>query len=266
MAKSSLRCYLMVLVYALKLNIRKLLTFRTSFVLDLLSSLTYTAILIIFWSIVYTNQPLPGWSLGQTFAFLAFVELFYALSMSFFVATGKIWVYINSGRLDLYLIRPLDPRFVMCVLNIRIENLLRALPGIALLGYLSAFHGASLPAGSVIRAVLICGVAAWIYANLQLAASWLSFWLGRSQMIDEFTDSLIEFNRYPHTIFPGWMRFILITILPLGLAATVPAHELFRFHLYPYVWIIIGGTLIGWSLLQTFLWSRGNLYYESYNG
>lgn len=253
---------------AVRLSFRRLSNFRVSLAFEVIASLAFSGITIIFWNVVYGRvRPLPGWTLGQVFALTALAELFYALTMSLFISTGKLWLPIVTGRIDIYLVRPVDPRLLMIILSFRPENLIRAIPSIGLLVGLAVLDGVRFTLLSVLGTLLLVLLGATTYACLQMAGSWASFWLGRTKTLDELTDSFTEFSRYPTTVFPGWLRLTLTTVVPMALAATEPA--LFLTGLQADRLGIIVATFavtFAWWLGQDLIWRKGLARYDSYGG
>lgn len=257
-----------LVIEGLNLNLRRLRQFTVSFLLDVTASLAYAGITVIFWRVIYGRiRPLPGWTLGQAFAFSAFFELFYALSMSLFVGTGKLWNNIITGRIDVYLIRPVDPRLLMGLLTVRMESFIRALPSIVLLFSLALAHGVRFTIGNALASLVIVTLGALTYAFVQMAGSWASFWIGRAQMLDEITDSLNELARYPHTIFPDWLRMALMTVVPMAFASTEPARVLTGMsgNMVGAIGVAMGVTAVWW-FIQDLLWKKGLRRYDSYGG
>lgn len=253
---------------AVVMNARRVVAFRASFALDVLSSLAFVLISVTFWQVIYARvSHLPGFTLGQTFLFLFFVELFFTLGMSVFVGSGKFWVSINTGRLDIYLTRPGDPRLLLTLITMRLDNLLRAVPSLTLLLGLAVHHHATFSLPTLLAGVVITALGATAYAFLQMASSWVAFWAGRAQVLDELTDSMTELTQYPHTIFPKFLQLALTTVLPFGLAGTQPsllaagsAHSLLTGI------AVAAAVATGWLVLQHLLWKKGLHAYESSNG
>lgn len=253
---------------ALKMNWKRTVAFRTSFSLDILSSLLYSAMTVAFWQVLYTRiHSVSEFSIGQMFLFLFFVELFFTLGMSFFIVSGKLWQFIHTAKLDTYLTRPGDPRILMLLMGMRAENFVRALPSLTILLCLALYQHASLTWMGFFWALLISITAATTYALLQMAGSWVSFWVGRSQVIDELTDSLTELTQYPHTIFPKSAQLFLSIVLPFGLAGTQPALIAANrgYGLLAGMVFAVSGMLF-WLVIQHVLWRKGLKRYESSNG
>jgi ABC-2 type transport system permease protein len=254
--------------YALSLNLKQLTVFRASFAMEVLTSMGYAVVTLIFWRLVYGSvRPLPGWTIGQTYAFAALVELAFSLSYGLFGVTGKLWLYITNGRLDAYLVRPVDPRLLLILVTLRLERLVQSLPSVCLLLILAKSNGAALSTTLGAGAFFGLLLGAIVYACVQLAGSCAAYWLGKSSLLDELTDSLLQFSQYPHTIFPKSLQVVLLSALPLGWVASQPARILTGLTDAPLrsIAVAIGITVIWWGV-QTLLWERGRRRYESANG
>lgn len=256
-----------LLSYTLRLDLKRLWYFRASMVLEMVASLTYAVIMVAFWSVIYQDvKPLPGWPLGQTFAFLAWLELFFAVTNSIFLASGKVWHLINTGRLDTYLVRPVDPRVLMTLLTTRLMNLVRAAPSIALLFFLAVRNGAQFTVPGVLTSGAMVLLGATAYAQVQFVGSYLSFWIGRSRAIDELTDSLYSLTQYPHTIFPRWIRAVLATVLPFAFASTWPGMASVGMG-RAVEWLALSLIVTGcWVFAQDRVWKAGLKRYDSFGG
>lgn len=254
-------------LYTLKLDLRRLWYFRASIFMEVLASLAYALIMVVFWSVIYQDvKPLPGWPLGQTFVFLAYLELFFALTNSVFGASGKAWLLINNGRLDTYLVRPVDPRLLLTLLTTRLLNLVRAAPSIALLFFLATQNGARFTFSGVVTALAMVLLATIAYAQLQFVGSYVSFWMGRSRVIDELTDSLYALTQYPHTIFPRWLQAVLATVLPFAFASTWPGMASVGAG-NAGAWLALSLVVTAsWILIQDRVWKLGLKRYDSFGG
>jgi len=74
---------------------------------------------------------------------------------------------------------------------------------------------------------------------------------------------LITFSTYPTTLFTGLVRVILFTAIPAGFIAYVPVRFLREWQ--PWQMAAVLGAAVGYSLLATFVFSRGLRRYESGN-
>ncbi len=72
--------------------------------------------------------------------------------------------------------------------------------------------------------VALCVSLVVLYALL-LAFAGLVFWSAGFLFIWVF-DGLFQLARYPVGLYPGWTRFLLTWIIPVGIMTTVPAQAL----------------------------------------
>src|ERR671933_3097417 len=68
---------------------------------------------------------------------------------------------------------------------------------------------------------LACGLAL-VYCLL-LVLSTLSFWFVRVENILAIFWAFLDAGRFPVDVYPGWLRVTLSTVVPIGIAVTVPA-------------------------------------------
>lgn len=252
---------------ALIFGIRKSLAYRASLVMDTVAALVMAGVSVVFWQVLFSHgKGLPGLSLAQVFVFLMYVEVFFVVTGSCFAIAGKTWRIIHSGKLDAYLVRPGSARTLLLLTHVRLDYLLRGLPTIVLFGWLAWWHNAPMSTAGLVIGFLLSIAAAFCFALLQLAGSWLAFYLGRSEFIDEFTDSLLELLAYPHQIFPTWLQGVLLFVLPFGYAATkaqiVASGNFATLHM---VVSAIAVTITGWFVIQNLLWTQGLKRYDSPN-
>ena len=78
---------------------------------------------------------------------------------------------------------------------------------------------------------------------------------------------MTEFVQYPHTIFPGWVRVLLTTVVPLALAASQPALAL-QGSTSQALRIFTAALAVAaaWWAIQEFAWRRGLKRYDSFGG
>jgi ABC-2 type transport system permease protein len=72
--------------------------------------------------------------------------------------------------------------------------------------------------------MLIAGTA--IVYSFWLMLATLSFWFVRVENILEIFQSMYEAGRWPISLYPGWLRFLLTFIIPVAFATTVPTEAL----------------------------------------
>ena len=95
--------------------------------------------------------------------------------------------------------------------------------GLGLVGAGAVRDGQQPGLGSIAAFVLtlVCGLG--LVYSLLLVLSTLAFWLVRVENLLAIFWSFIDGGRFPVDIYPGWLRLTLSTVVPIGIAVTVPA-------------------------------------------
>jgi ABC-2 type transport system permease protein len=88
---------------------------------------------------------------------------------------------------------------------------------------------------------LACGVMC-VYALL-LTLVTLSFWFVRIDNIMAIFWAFTDAGRFPIDLYPGWLRFTLATVVPIGIAVTVPAEAISgRMSYETFIGMLVGTT------------------------
>lgn len=100
---------------------------------------------------------------------------------------------------------------------------IQVLVGLAIIGVGLARLGQELTVVTAVAfAITIASGFVLIYALL-LALSTLCFWFVKVDNILAIFWAFIDAGRFPVDIYPGWLRITLSTVVPIGIAVTVPA-------------------------------------------
>ncbi|WP_168207594.1 ABC transporter permease [Microlunatus elymi] len=204
-----------------------------------------------------------GWSIGEVLMVTGAAQLLNAFLAAVITPNqSKMTDYIRNGDLDLILIRPAPAQLFAAFRWFEPAALLGALSGLAVLivGWLQAGLHPS-PAGVLFALgwfVLGCAAVALIWVNL----GYLAFWLTSAGQLQEFLATLLTAGRYPLAFYPAAVRTIFLSLVPIGLATTIPVDALRGRNSLPE--LIIAVLLLGVLAMITRLhWLAG---LRSYSG
>ena len=233
--------YLGVFVTFAKNSLVRDMTFRTNFIIECISSLSWIAMNLGFYLLVFAHVsmigPETGWGRWEFFVFLATTWIVNALvEMLFMNNCEEFSELIRTGRLDFALLKPIDTQFLVSLQRIEWSAIPNLIAGLSLLS-ISLWQ---LTAGAVDPVALtpavfllyplyiLCGVAILYSLMISLAAT--SIWLGRNQSLYDFWFYITNFSRYPMQIYDGTfglpLQIALTYILPVMLVINVPARVL----------------------------------------
>lgn len=216
----------------LQLNLawQKTIEYRQNFFIWSCVDVGWAVMDILFFSILVGNiQTLGGWNLGQAMMVLGLQRL-----LSLFV-WGWMWSSFNQlprlisqGKLDMYLVKPVDSQFGVSTLNFSFSLLPSLVTGIGFMVYSSLLlrltptliQLVSFFWLGVVSLVLIYGV---YFASM----STIMFFDRLGNLAHIFT-SLFDATKYPKEIFPGLIQRVTTTAIPVSLMVIVPAESLFK--------------------------------------
>jgi ABC-2 type transport system permease protein len=229
--------YLAVLGTFARNSLVRDMTFRTNFIIECISSLSWIAMNLGFYLLVFQHAsmigPGTGWGRWQFFVFLATTWIINSLVEMFFMNNCEEFSeLIRTGRLDFALLKPIDTQFLISLQRIEWSAVPNFLMGLVLLGVSVAqlLRGEDpivITPVTVLLYVLyiVCGVVMLYSLMISLAAT--SIWLGRNQSLYDFWFYITNFSRYPMEIYGGFygapLRFVFTYILPVMLVINVPA-------------------------------------------
>jgi ABC-2 type transport system permease protein len=239
------------------------MTFRTNFILQIVSSLGWTAMNVGFYQIIFKYTPSigqdSGWDQDRFFLFFATTLIINSLVQAFFMPNAEEFSeLIRTGGLDFALLKPIDTQFLVTLQKVDWSSVSNFIAGclIAVLSlYRLANHEVDPMIPSLVSVVLYlffigCGVA--IMYSLMICLSATSIWLGRNQTLYDFWFYITNFSRYPMEMYNhGWggaMYGIFTFVIPVLVVVNIPARILARPVNPPgadHWW------LVGWTLVAT---------------
>ena len=178
--------------------------------------------------VLYTHTTsLNGWTLPQM---IALTGVYYVLqggvNLVFSPSFEKLMEHVRLGTLDFTLLKPANAQILLSTRHfamIRVVDLLMGLVIVAV-GLFMVAETVTPWALVSFAITLTCGVML-VYALL-LTLVTLSFWFVRIDNIMAIFWAFTDAGRFPIDLYPGWLRFTLATVVPIGIAVTVPAQAI----------------------------------------
>lgn len=232
--------------------------YRINFFLSLLQAAISVVTGLVFIVFVFDKvSSLNDWTKPQL---IVFYGAFMALSgLNRMVSRPNAQVFmgdVHRGSLDFLLLRPVDPLFLASVRKIEIWQGADVIVGLAVVAYGLWDQGTPLEPALVLGFVAAMSVGFVILNGIVWAIAMLAFWfINIWQLLDTF-DWLSQAARWPVGIYPGWLKMILTTVVPIGIAVTMPASVITgHFNVQTaYLSMMVGLGFVGVSRL---LWNMG---------
>lgn len=259
----------MMIVYMMLLNVKAKLQYGHTLLYEVISYLIrYPVEFIAAWIILYNFKALGGWNFSQILFLQAVSFVVISLGCAFtWEPMVAMQGYIVEGKLDQFLIAPINPFWYVIGINFRATNLVITIICGTIATFAANNAGVTLSSRIVFYLIgLVGGVL--IVASFNVMIGSLSFWIYQTHNIMSFMiDTVGELLKYPISIYTKGLRFLLTFILPISLIDYYPtAYLLVDNEMSWTVMIII--LLVGIVLfyLSYCLWYLGLKQYKSSGG
>ena len=262
---SSIKRHLRLLLQYFAQYAKVRLAYKADFIIAFFSSMAATVLGFGFVLVLFSKIPrLQDWSFNE----VMFLYGFSLIPLGFFnVISWNLYdfseLYIIEGKFDRVLLRPVATLFQVVFEKFRLESLQEVVTGVAVVALcVHRLHLVlKIPDYLWFVVMIVCGAAIYLAVFLILTA--VSFWFEDRVGIVPPVFNMLNFGRYPLTIYNVFIQFLLSWIIPFGFATFYPTtHFLGRsafslyFHLVPVV-------AAGFSVLAIVVWNRGVANYSS---
>jgi ABC-2 type transport system permease protein len=250
--------YLRLLAVFAQTELQFAFEYRVNLLLDLFEEAVIVATSLGAVLILFTHTGvINGWTLGQMIVLLGVYYIIQgANSVLFETSFERFMEHVRLGTLDFLLIKPANSQFLASVRHVQMAQLAQMVLGLVMIGVGIAQVGEGVGAIEVLAfaVMLACGLGL-VYCLL-LVLSTLAFWFVRVENLLVIFWSFIDAGRFPVDVYPGWLRITLSTVVPIGIAVTLPAQAIAgRLDALGFV-SMLGGTALVWWFAGWF-WRQG---------
>lgn len=224
--------------------------YRSNFIIHVVETVVkFGTGISVLWVVFSHTSTIGDWNwnqllvvLGLWFVVSGLVNMIIAPSIKQFM--NDVW----KGTLDYVLIKPQNHQFMASTRKIEVFQIVDMLVGMTVMivgiTRLSAEVGFQ---RSLMFAVTLVSGTVIIY-SFWLALGALSIWVVKLENIVLVFYAMFEAGRWPTTLYPYWLRYSMIFLVPIALAITVPAEAIVG----RLSWMTLAFSCI-WALLSFFL-------------
>ena len=220
--------YLRLYAYFLRFSFSKAFEFRVDFWFRVVMDALYYAVNIAFYRVLYGHtELLAGWDMQQVMVFVGAYLVVDALNMTVFA--NNLWwlpIHVNKGNLDYYLVRPVSPMFFLTLREFAANSFVNLLMAVGILVWAMG----QLPQWPDPVSLLVFGLllvdGTLLYSMLHFLMLLPVFWIHSGRGLGAIYFLLTRATERPDGIFHGWVRRILVTVLPFAVMASFPSRAL----------------------------------------
>jgi len=252
-----------VYLAAFKAALQAKLEYRTDLVVGLITSMLLQLAALCFLTIVLQTTPELGGFRGAEVVFLfGLVATCLGASELLF---NQIWLLPSSivmGDLDRLLTYPVNTLLFYLVTRPELHAFGNLLTGLCYIGGSLWFLGAGWTTWLSVPVWIACGTL--LYTSLLVIFASISFrTLGHFGQQLFIPHNLLQASRYPLSVYPAWLRGLLLVMVPYGACNYLPASVLFGKG-GNALWLLITPLVTAvFMLLAHAAWKAGLRRYES---
>jgi ABC-2 type transport system permease protein len=212
----------------LKVGMLNELQYRVNFFVSLFQALIQVGTGLVVLSLVYSHTTsLHGWSESELLALLG-VQILLGGVIHAFVQPNmqRLMEDVQQGTLDYALTKPEDAQLLVSVRQVRVWQLVEVVSGLVLLLVgLAGVQSSVGPDDALAFTVALVLGASMVYC-FWLVVTTVAFWVVRMEHVLELFEGVYQTGRWPIGVYPGWLRYGITFLVPVGFAVTVPAEAL----------------------------------------
>jgi len=206
------------------------LEYRLDFFSSVFASFLGTLASFGFLLIVFSRVPaVKGWSFEEMVFLYGFslipLGIFNVLSWNLYMFPDR---YLIEGRFDRVLLRPVSSVFQVLFEAFRLESFQETLTGVAAVVWAARRLHLEFGPIDVLLFVVWAFLGAAIYLAIFVGLSATSFWIEDRIGIVPPIFNLMQFGRYPLSIYDAWIRFVLSFVIPFAFATFFPTIRFLR--------------------------------------
>jgi ABC-2 type transport system permease protein len=212
----------------LKMGVLNELQYRVNFFVQLLQSLIQLATGLIVLALVYSHtNELNGWTQPELLTLLG-IQILLGGVIHTFVQPNmeRLMEDVQKGTLDYALTKPEDAQLLVSVRQFRIWQLVEVVSGLVLLLVGVLRVESSIGALDAVAFLFALSLGAVMVYCFWLVVTIGAFWVVRMEHVLELFEGVYQTGRWPVGVYPGWMRYGVTFLVPVGFAVTVPAEAL----------------------------------------
>ena len=212
----------------IRLGVLNEMQYRANFFVAIVQSLLSVAVSIAVLALVYSHtNELHGWTESQLLVVLGVqILLGGVIHASVQPNMERLTQEVQDGKLDFALTKPVDSQLIVSMRELQLWQLVDVLSGAIVVGVGVSRLQTSVGIGSALAflALLLIGASLLYCFWLFLATG--SFWVISMWFLSDLFEGVYQVGRWPISVYPGWLRYSMTYLIPIGFAVTVPAQAM----------------------------------------
>ncbi|MDO4306229.1 MAG: ABC-2 family transporter protein [Eubacteriales bacterium] len=209
----------------IKLRLSHIMTFRLGFFCPFFINTSYFLVQLFAFEAIYGHvDNIRGWGHGEILIFIGTFSLIDALNMTIcFFGVISIPEKIQTGELDLYLTKPVNPLLRITFEKVNPGSIPLLIFSACIIAYGVRESGMSLSYSNIIGYLLMVMLMTILYYDMELLIRCFAFFVFSVNNLVKIENTAIDLClKIPGIAFSGIYKFIFYCVLPYGVIATLP--------------------------------------------
>lgn len=172
------------------------------------------------WIIIKQIGSIDNWNIYEIGILYGLVSSSRAFSMIFFDSFWQIGSFIRLGTLDIFLTSPIPPLLNVIAYRFEVSGIGNLLFSLGLFFY--CFFHLHFSIFLVLKVICIVIISSLILSAIFLIVNCINFWLISGSEVAEIVITLLDFIKYPISIFPNVIKIVLTYFIPLSFISYFP--------------------------------------------
>ena len=212
----------------LRLGVMNEMQYRANFFVALFQSVLQVGVGLAVLALVYSHtQALNGWTESQLLIVVG-IQILLGGVVHALVQPNmeRLTQEVQDGKLDFALTRPEDSQLIVSVRQLELWQLVEIVSGAIVVGIGVSRLPGGVGGGHALAFLGLLAIGALLLYCFWLIMATGAFWIVNMWFLSELFEGVYQTGRWPIGIYPGWLKYSMTYLVPVGFAVTVPAQAM----------------------------------------
>ena len=244
-------------------SIQRILIYRTTSILIVVFGLLFYFIEMFSGTVYFSyTDNILGWTKWDYFSLITTATIIRYGYTFFFIWGSDLSYTIVQGKLDYTLLRPLNSFWYYAFYMADFPSLINVILGIIVQGWIISRQHVGF--FQVIMYILFVIIGIWFHFLMFNFSNMISFWVDKADQILWIPETLSEISSQPASIYPKWIRCLLMWLLPILTSFNLPIDIIRgKVNIVNMLWYV--GLVAVFTIANYRIWHAGLKKYQSSN-
>ena len=244
-------------------SIQRILIYRTTSILIVVFGLLFYFIEMFSGTVYFSyTDNILGWTKWDYFSLITTATIIRYGYTFFFIWGSDLSYTIVQGKLDYTLLRPLNSFWYYAFYMADFPSLINVILGIIVQGWIISRQHVGF--FQVIMYILFVIIGIWFHFLMFNFSNMISFWVDKADQILWIPETLSEISSQPASIYPKWIRCLLMWLLPILTSFNLPIDIIRgKVNMVNMLWYV--GLVAVFTIANYRIWHAGLKRYQSSN-